>query len=99
MKKMLWFVLVCEAAFVLSLTSCPAPGGTSSEVSHTGWKVLGAVAGFSAGEADYLSLAVDSANGTPYLAYVDHSMYSGYPDVRKFAGGTWASLGDAGDSG
>ena len=93
-KPIRWVVLFIAAAAVVSLVSCPAPGEASED---TGWLLVGA-AGFSAGAADYVSLAADSADGTPYVAYVDQSLHSGYPDVQKFAGGTWSSLGDAGDS-
>jgi hypothetical protein len=60
-----------------------------------GWRLVG-TAGFSAGAADYVSLAVDSADGTPYVAYVDQSIDNGYPQVKMFTSGAWSTLADPG---
>jgi hypothetical protein len=63
-----------------------------------GWRTLG-VAGVSAGPADSVSLAVDGVEGTPYVAYVDDSLdVNPYPQVQKFASGSWSLRGDPGET-
>jgi len=53
-------------------------------------------AGFSDGEADYVSLAVD-ANGTSYVAYSDVAN-SNKATVMKFVNGAWTTVGTSGFS-
>ena len=53
---------------------------------------------FSYGEADNISLAIDSASGTPYVAYSDAATNYG-PTVMKFNGTAWDSVGPNGFSG
>ena len=50
-------------------------------------------AGFSAGQATYTSLAIDST-GTPYVAYAD-SFNDERPTVQKFTSGSWSVVGTA----
>ena len=57
--------------------------------------VVGA-AGFSAGEVEYTSLAIDSS-GTPYLAFVDVAN-GNKATVMKYSGGSWVVVGTAGFS-
>ena len=61
------------------------------------WVTVG-TAGFSAGEADHISLAVD--NGTPYVVYADYSDGSGKATVMKYDAnsGNWVTIGAAGFS-
>ena len=58
------------------------------------WKQVG-TAGFTAGSAEYISLAFD--NGTPYIAYKD-SAHSAKTSVMKFNGSAWVQVGSAGFS-
>ena len=61
-----------------------------------GWTVIG-TAGFSAGQADYVSLALDST-GTPFVAYQDVAN-GNKSTVQKFtAGSGWTVVGTAGFS-
>ena len=59
------------------------------------WQAVG-TAGFSAGVADYQSLAF-APDGTPYVAYTDSSNGS-KTTVRRFNGTTWDAVGGAGFS-
>src|ERR1039457_4489003 len=59
------------------------------------WQNVG-VAGFSADEADYISLAV-SSNGQPYIAFTDWGN-SYKATVMKFDGINWVNVGNAGFS-
>jgi len=52
----------------------------------TGWTIVG-TAGFSAGTADYTSLAIDSTTGAPYDAYGD-SNNGNRATVQNFVAGT-----------
>jgi len=66
-------------------------------VAGTGWTVVG-TAGFSAGTADYPSLAIDPTTGTPFLGYRD-VVNSLKATVQKFVAGTgWTVVGTAGFS-
>ena len=60
-----------------------------------GWTVVGN-AGFSAGPANYVSLALDST-GTPFVAYSDGNAGS-KATVQKLVSGTWTVVGNAGFS-
>jgi len=51
---------------------------------------------FSLGEADFISLAIDSASGTPYVAYQDAQLSV---TVRKFNGTNWDTIGHSGFTG
>jgi hypothetical protein len=62
---------------------------------QAGWQQVGA-AGFSAGEANAISLAVDK-NGTPYVAYSD-TANGGKASVMQFNGTSWVLVGPAGFS-
>ena len=53
--------------------------------------------GFSAGEADYTSLAFNSSNGVPFIAYSDY-VNSQKATVMKFDGTNWVNVGNAGFS-
>jgi hypothetical protein len=57
------------------------------------WVTVG-TAGFSAGTADYTSLALDSGN-TPYVAYVaDFNLgYGGMATVSRYDGSNWVTVG------
>ena len=59
------------------------------------WVTLGS-AGFSAGQADSVSLALDG--GTPYVAYADQAN-GGQATVMKFEAGNWTPVGLSGFSG
>ncbi|WP_298779893.1 LamG-like jellyroll fold domain-containing protein [uncultured Polaribacter sp.] len=59
------------------------------------WETVG-TAGFSAGNASYQSLGLDSS-GTPYVAYKD-TENSGKTTVMKFNGTSWETVGTAGFS-
>lgn len=61
------------------------------------WSVLGK-RGFSAGEAQYVSLAA-ARDGTPYVAYQDFGPNGkGGATVRRFKNGRWLALGKQGFS-
>ncbi len=62
---------------------------------YAGWVQVG-TAGFSAGTATYMSLAIDSSN-TPYVAYQDMAN-SQKASVMKFDGANWVQVGTAGFS-
>lgn len=59
------------------------------------WQNVG-TAGFSAGQAEYTSLALDPG-GTPYIAYRDASN-DGKATVMMFDGSSWAAVGSRGFS-
>ena len=69
--------------------------GKATVMQYTGsaWVPLGQ-AGFSAGEIESLSLALDSSN-TPYVSYRDLTT-GGNTTVMKFSGGTWVPVGSPG---
>jgi hypothetical protein len=52
----------------------------------------------SIGEVDNISLAIDSASGTPYVAYTDDAV-TNRPTVMKFNGTAWEVVGTASFSG
>jgi len=60
----------------------------------TGWETVG-TAGFSAGQADFTSLAFD--NGIPYVAYKDAGN-SNKATMMKYTAGAWQNVGTAGFS-
>jgi hypothetical protein len=63
----------------------------------SGWEEVGTVGGFSAGRADYLSLALDST-GVPYVSYSD-DVNSDKATVMKYdATNGWELVGSAGFS-
>ena len=61
----------------------------------TGWELVGS-AGFSTGQADSISLALD-ASGTPYVAYRDLTNVA-KASVKKFNGSSWELVGSEGFS-
>ena len=70
-------------------------GGSAGDETTKSWQTVG-VAGFSAGRADYTSLAFDSS-GTPCVAYSDGP--NGHKaTVMKWSGGSWQPVGSAGFS-
>ena len=54
-------------------------------------------AGFSAGIAQYISLAFNPVNGQPYIVYRDLGN-SNKATVMKFYGNDWVNVGSAGFS-
>ena len=88
MKKML-SAMACLLPVVLVL-GCPTPPGGSRTTSS--WQVVGS-AGFSAGSAINLSLAIDPS-GTPYVAYEDGANIN-KATVMKYANGSWGVVGTA----
>lgn len=80
----LWRVLA--AAFIFLLVPWAAKAG---------WEQVGA-AGFSAGDTDWTSLAIDSS-GTPYVAYRDN-VNGAKASVMRFNGTSWEQVGAAGFS-
>jgi hypothetical protein len=62
----------------------------------TGWVAVGS-AGFTAGEADYVSLALDSGSGIPVVAFQDWT-HSKKATLMQFTGGAWGVVGTAGFS-
>ncbi|WP_261808006.1 fibronectin type III domain-containing protein [Paenibacillus sp. N3.4] len=59
------------------------------------WQLAGS-AGFSAGAANYTSIAIDSS-GTPYVVYEDYGN-SYKATVKKYNGSSWVTVGSAGFS-
>ena len=68
---------------------------TVMEFDGTNWNTIG-IAGFSAGEAKYISLAFNHS-GEPYVAYWDDGN-SRKATVMKFDGTNWITVGTAGFS-
>jgi hypothetical protein len=66
MKKTCQIVFILILNLVLTLSGC---GGGSSSNSTASWQVVGS-AGFSAGQALFTSIAINSS-GIPYVAYKD----------------------------
>ncbi|MCX6112800.1 MAG: hypothetical protein NTY22_05910, partial [Proteobacteria bacterium] len=66
-----------------------------TKMKHPIWKTVGS-SGFSDGQAEYTSLAIDS-NNTPYVAYTDYEN-SYKATVQKFNGTSWEIVGSAGFS-
>lgn len=75
-------------------TGMPYYGLAELQVLQYSASLVGAK-GFSTGQADYVTLALDST-GTPYVAYKDctyeNQRYKVY--VKKFTGGTWCTIGE-----
>jgi len=67
----------------------------AAAVLSTTWGNVGS-AGFSAGQADYTSLAL-APDGTPYVAYQEYGN-SQKATVMRFSGGAWVTVGSAGFS-
>ena len=72
-------------------------GGQASvryyDATSNSWPALGSLL-FSAGEADYLSMAI-TPTGAPVVAYVDKGN-GGKATVKKYTGSSWVNLGGAG---
>ena len=60
------------------------------------WSSVGS-AGFSAGQADWTSLALHPTTGAPYVAYTDGGN-SYKATVMTFSGTAWSAVGSAGFS-
>ena len=80
--------------FATSKLATVSPTPVSTPLAGS-WSPVGA-AGFSAGMADYTSLAL-GATGTPYVAYSDGGN-SCKVTVQKFDGTSWGPVGTAGFS-
>ena len=91
MKKLINILILFLPVFL-----CAQPGWNRSSFFDSLWKNFGNV-GFSAGEADYISLAFRSSDGQPYVAYVDKGN-SDKATVMKFDGTNWVNVGNAGFS-
>ncbi|MDD4390849.1 MAG: S-layer homology domain-containing protein [Eubacteriales bacterium] len=93
-KRVLSILLaVCLALTLLPVLTRPVVASATDEptaVDVWGWDPLGD-AGFSAGWADYISLAIDS-DGTPYVAYQDAGN-SYRLTVMKYNGTAWEMVG------
>ena len=81
---------------------------TVTTFTNGAWKPVGSVApsgagfsdqsrGFSAGRADYISLAMHPTTGAPYVAYTDYAN-SGKATVMTFTDGAWSLVGSRGFS-
>ena len=90
MRQQRWFGF---AVLLLGLVAFTLISSTSA-LAASSWQSVG-TAGFSAGLADFTSLAV--YNGTPYVAYVDGAN-GGKATVMKFDGTNWVTVGTAGFS-
>jgi hypothetical protein len=87
-----------KAAMVTIPTDYPDDQTVSFMLCGTGvkrWRAVGS-AGFSSGTVSDVSLAIDGSTGTPYVAYIDQSLFSGYPVVKMLSSESWNTLGDAG---
>ena len=85
-------------ALSASVTSFGRSSGAPVQVANVvlfAWAVVGS-AGFSAGTANYVSLALDST-GMPFVAYADVGN-ANKATVQKLVGGTWTVVGTAGFS-
>ena len=81
-----WLPLVLALLFASLALPAQAAGA---------WVTVGS-AGFSAGQADTIRLALDN-DGTPYVAYRDVSDMGNYQArVMKYDGGAWVTVGSAG---
>ena len=98
-----WSFTTSRSTTATTTTTMPGANNATSTTTSTttttttiipGWEIVG-TAGFSAGEADHISLAI--YNGTPYVAYLDH-INSNKATVMKFNGSNWESVGTAGFS-
>jgi hypothetical protein len=61
---------------------------------NSAWEVVGS-AGFSAGAAQYISLAFNPSTNEPYVAYEDNGN-SGSPTVMRFHESAWVAVGSEG---
>jgi hypothetical protein len=77
----LLFIPAILSMMALIFPGCGGSSGGNPTSSAASWKVVGS-GGFSAGEADYISIAVDGS-GVPYVAYQD--VTNGKATVMKFA--------------
>jgi hypothetical protein len=81
-----WLPLVLALLFASLALPAQAAGA---------WVTVGS-AGFSAGQADTIRLALDN-DGTPYVAYRDVSDMGNYQArVMKYVGGAWVTVGSEG---
>ncbi|MDD3284866.1 MAG: GLUG motif-containing protein [Patescibacteria group bacterium] len=85
MKKLVFFSLVFLFLII----------GVKTSFATADWINVGS-AGFSAGRADYTSIAIDTT-GTPYVVYMDFGN-SNKATVMKYNGSEWVNVGSAGFS-
>ena len=108
MKKFIPYGLIAILILAAALSGCGGGSGGGGGGNNGGgnsgggggttpasWQVVGSP-GFSAGRADYTSLAIDGS-GVPYVAYQDWGN-GGKATVMKYSGGAWATVGSAGFS-
>jgi ABC-type phosphate transport system substrate-binding protein len=79
------------AFILLNASLLITPTGASAQ----SWVNEGS-AGFSAGQADYTSMAIDGS-GTPYVVYAEW-FNSAKATVMKYNGSSWVNVGTAGFS-
>ena len=91
MKRILY---IFSLALILSLLLSPVSFAPTPVRAAPVWDNVGP-AGFSAGQANNPSLAVD--NGTPYVAYRD-GILGEKATVMRFNGVSWEAVGAAGFS-
>jgi hypothetical protein len=86
-----FFSMLAIFAITITLIGMPA---SQARADSSGWQNVGSP-GFSAGAAEYTSLAF--YNGTPYVAYQDYGN-SAKATVMKYDGSSWVTVGSAGFS-
>lgn len=87
---------ICKDSSISVMLSTAAQAGASYQwVKNAEWQNVG-IPDFSAGDAAYTSIAVDSS-GTPYVVYSDDA-YGGKATVKKYDGANWVSVGTEGFS-
>ncbi len=105
MTKFINLIIFCTLYILFLISACSLGNGGSSSSSQTNtgattssssnsgsphWQIVG-TAGFTAGQANYVSMAIDG-NGKPYVAYVDVANASNAM-VKYFDGSAWTTAG------
>ena len=72
-------------------------GATVMTFDGIAWSIVGS-AGFSAGQADYISLVLHPTTGAPYVAYSDHANSQKATVMTFDDGGDWVTVGKVGFS-